>query len=93
MAFIDGQRRFLNMMNLTKGPLVAISFSVCFHLYLSWYFVWNLDYGIVGTGYAATITNLTNYVLLLIISVCDEDIRKTMVFPDGRSFRGIKGYL
>lgn len=93
MAFIDGQRRFLNMMNLTKGPLVAIAFSVCFHLYLSWYFVWNLDYGIVGTGYAATITNLTNYVLLLIISVCDEDIRKTMVFPDSRSIRGIKGYL
>ena len=93
MAFIDGQRRFLNMMNLTKGPLVAIIFSVCFHLYLSWYFVWNLDYGIIGTGYAATITNLTNYVLLLIISVCDEDIRKTMMFPDARCLSGIKGYL
>ena len=43
MAFIDGQRRFLNMMNLTKGPLVAITISVCFHVYLSWYFVWNLN--------------------------------------------------
>jgi Na+-driven multidrug efflux pump len=75
MAFIDGQRRFLNMMNLTKGPLIAILISVGFHVYLSWYFVWNLDYGIVGTGYASTITNLTNYVFLIIISLCDSDIR------------------
>jgi len=93
MAFIDGQRRFLNMMNLTKGPLIAIIISVCFHVYLSWYFVWNLNYGIVGTGYASTITNLTNYVFLIIISVCDSDIRKTMVALDIRCFKGIKGYL
>jgi MATE family multidrug resistance protein len=74
MAFIDGQRRFLNMMNLTKGPLIAIIISVCFHVYLSWYFVWNLNYGIIGTGYVSTITNASNYIFLIIISVCNSDI-------------------
>jgi len=93
MAFIDGQRRFLNMMNLTKGPMVAIGISVCCHVYLSWYFVWKLGYGIVGTGYASTITNLMNYTFLIIISFTNSEIRKTMVFPDRRSINGIKGYL
>jgi Na+-driven multidrug efflux pump len=81
------------MMNLTKGPLVAISISVCFHVYLSWYFVWHLGYGIVGTGYASTMTNLSNYIFLLIISVTDKEIRKTISWPDMRSINGIPGYL
>ena len=93
MAFIDGQRRFLNMMNLTKGPLVAILVSVTIHIYLSWYFVWKLEYGIVGTGYASSITNLINYACLLLISILDSEVRQTIVFPDKRSFNGIKGYL
>lgn len=75
MAFIDGQRKFLNMMNLTKGPMLAILISIVFHFYLSWYFVWKLGYGIIGTGYAATITNLTNYVTLIVISFCNEEAR------------------
>ena len=93
MAFIDGQRKFLNMINLTKAPLIAIVISILFHLFLSWYFVWKLNYGIIGTGYASTITNLTNYVCLIIISLCNEEVRKTMVWPDRRSLDGIYGYL
>ena len=93
MAFIDGQRKFLNMMNLTKGPMIAILISILFHIYLSWYFVWKLDLGIVGTGYASTITNLTNYVTLIIISLSNAEVRKTIALPDRRSFDGIPGYL
>jgi multidrug resistance protein, MATE family len=93
MAFIDGQRKFLNMINLTKAPLISIVISILFHVFLSWYFVWKLNYGIIGTGYASTITNLTNYVCLIIISLCNEEVRKTMVWPDRRSFDGIYGYL
>jgi MATE family multidrug resistance protein len=92
MAFIDGQKRFLNNMNLTKAPLASILISICFHIYLSWLFVWKMKLGIVGTGYAATITNLINYLFLTIISFCHSEVRQTMVWPDKNTFQGITGY-
>ena len=68
MGLIDGQRRFLNMMNQTRTPMIAYYISIVFHIFLSWLFVWKLNYGIFGTGIASTITNSINYLFLIFLS-------------------------
>ena len=93
MGLIDGQRRFLNMMNQTKAPMVACYFSISLHIFLSYIFVWKLGYGIAGTGYASTITNLFNYFALLVFSYTIKDIREAVALPDRRAFSGLYEYL
>ena len=73
--------------------MTAILISVCIHVFLSWYFVWKLELGIVGTGYASCITNFCNYAFLIIISFSSDEVRKTIALPDRRSISGIIGYL
>lgn len=93
MGLIDGQRRFLNMMNQTKAPMAACYISISFHILLSYIFVWKLDYGIQGTGYASTITNLINYFALLVLSYCIPDIHEAIAWPDSRALYGLCEYL
>jgi len=93
MGLIDGQRRFLNMMNQTRTPMLAYYISIVFHIILSWVFVWKLDYGIVGTGIASTLTNSINYIFLLVLSKCIPSIQDAIKLPDARAFTGLWQYL
>jgi len=93
MGLIDGQRRFLNMMNQTRTPMIAYYVSIAFHILLSYIFVWKLDYGILGTGIASTLTNSINYIFLLVLSSCIPDIKEAITLPDSRALSGLGEYL
>lgn len=49
--------------------------------------------GIVGIGYASTISNMTVYVSLLIYSSCIPEIAAAIQIPDRKSIHGIGQYL
>ena len=70
------------MMNQTRTPMIAYYISIGFHILLSYIFVWRLDYGIIGTGIASTITNSINYLFLLILSSSINEIEETIKLPD-----------
>lgn len=93
MGLIDGQRRFLNMMNQTRAPMIAYYISIFFHIGLSYLFVWKLDYGIKGTGIASTLTNSINYLFLICFSNSIPEIKEAITLPDSRVFSGLWQYL
>lgn len=89
----DSQRRFLNMIELTKIPLICQLIGVSVHICLSWIFVWNMDLGIAGTGYASSLSNLTVYISLLVYTSQIEHIQEAVQMPNSRTFQGIGEYL
>ena len=66
--------------------MIAYYVSICFHIILSYIFVWKLDYGIVGTGLASNITNVINYGFLLTLSPYIKEIEGTIKLPDSQMF-------
>lgn len=86
MGLIDGQRRFLNMMNQTRAPMFAYYVAILFHIALSYLFVWKMNMGIKGTGLASALTNVINYLFLLCFSNCIPEINDAITRPDKRVF-------
>ena len=50
------------------------------------------DYGLKGTGYAG-ICSFTIQLLVLIIALLCTDIRKSLVWPDSRTFDGCREFF
>ena len=70
------------MMQKCNVPMVAQCVGQVFHVFLSWLFVWKLDYGIVGTGIASVITNFIIYTILIVYTYILDDLKEANTLPD-----------
>jgi len=52
-----------------------------------------MNLGIIGTGLSNMITNCLILIILLIYSVCSEEIKDAIFWPDATIFKDIKEYL
>ena len=73
--------------------MISQTVAIIFHPIWSYYLVMKMDLGITGTGIAGVITNFTCLVFNLIYSSILKDIRPAIIFPDHRTFEGIRDYL
>ena len=93
MGLFDGHRRFLNSLGRSNDPLAFQIVGIILHIGWCKYFVTVHHMGIVGIGYASTISNITVYVSLLIYSSCIPEISEAICMPNKRTFSGIGQYL
>ena len=61
----DSQRRFLNMVELTRIPLICQFGGTVIHIGFCLLFVRKWEMGIEGIGYASSISNLSVYISLV----------------------------
>lgn len=52
-----------------------------------------MELGIVGIGYASTLSNLTVYSSLIIYSSCIPELKEAVFLPDKKTFRMLSQYL
>ena len=81
------------MIDLTQIPLICQLIGISIHISLSFLFVWQLDLGIAGTGYASSISNLSVYLSLLVYTSMVSEISEAVQLPNARTFQGIYEYL
>ena len=82
------------MLNKPRIPLIGEVVTVLFHIPLSYYFVWELELGIEGTGIAFSFSNLITYCFLLFYSsFCIPEIKEAIIWPNRSSFEGIREYM
>jgi Na+-driven multidrug efflux pump len=89
MGLFDGHRRFLNSLGRSNDPLLFQIVGIILHVGWCRYFVTLNGLGIVGIGYASTISNITVYISLLIYSSTIPEISEAITLPDKKAFRGI----
>jgi len=87
IALIHCQTTFLNMTGNARAKMICESIGIVFHIFLCYYFVIVKDYGIAGTGYASSITNLITYVSLLVYTLTIKDLQEAIQLPDKRAIR------
>ena len=56
-------------------------------------FVYKLDYGVGGLGYATSITYFSMFLFVNIYSLCLKDIKEALFWPTRDSFTGWGQYL
>jgi Na+-driven multidrug efflux pump len=88
-GLFDGHRRFLNSLGRSNDPLAFQIVGIILHIGWCRYFVTIRNLGIVGIGYASTISNITVYLSLLIYSACIPSISEAITMPDRKTFVGI----
>ena len=85
-GLFDGQRRFLNSVGRSEDPLLFQSIGIILHVGWCYLFVIKMGLGIVGIGYASTISNLAVYTSVIIYSSCIPELKDAVFLPDKRTF-------
>ena len=67
--------------------------AVAFHPLWLWIFLYKMDLGIVGIGFAGVITDLSVLLYNIAYSYCLVEIREALFWPDRRCFENLKEYL
>ena len=57
------------------------------------FFVDKLDYGVIGLGYATSITYVSMFLFVSVYSLCLKDIKEALFWPTSDSFTGWGQYL
>ena len=89
----DLQRKLLNSFKKNMLPLASFMVSVAMHpLWCKWLAI-DLDMKLRGIALAGTISNLFNYIVMTTFFWLLDDMQEAFVWPDKRSFQGLKSYL
>lgn len=92
-AFIDNQRRFLNMVGWSHLPMMCQGAGLVLHVMLCFIFVRFLELGIQGIGFAGSISLSFTYGLLLHQTSKIKDLREAVFYPSREVIRGIITHL
>lgn len=89
----DSQRRFLNMIELTRIPLICQFIGTVIHIGFCLLLVSKFEMGIEGIGYASSISNLSVYMSLIMYTHSTPSIQEAVQMPNARTFQGLYEYL
>jgi len=74
-------------------PMVSLTISVVLHpLWLNT-FLFRYDLGIMGIAMAGLITNILQFVIMVILFTTKTHLKEAMFWPDKRMFVGIRRYI
>ena len=92
-GLIDGQRRFLNCLELSDVPFKIQVLGNVVHAGLCYLFIVVAAQGVKGAAIATSLANAFILLSLLIYSWRIEQIKEAVFLPNWRSFTGLWDYL
>lgn len=93
LAQYDILRKFLNSLNKSFIPMVALIAGSILHIFWCYLFTDILLLEIMGIAYATLITYLTLFIITLLYASFQKDIRAAMFMPNKDSFKDLNLYL